>query len=44
VVNSALRYRAQGPLLDSLMNEIGLNGGDINGLTASLNPSAPKAK
>lgn len=44
VVNSALRYRAQGPLLDSLMNEIGLNGGDINGLTASLNPSAPKPK
>jgi uncharacterized membrane protein YqiK len=44
VVNSALRYRAQGPLLDSLMNEIGLNGGDINGLTASLNPSAPKSK
>ncbi|PPC75313.1 membrane protein [Pokkaliibacter plantistimulans] len=34
MVNSALRYRAQAPLLDSLLSEIGLKGGDINGLTA----------
>ncbi|MBU2056185.1 MAG: flotillin family protein [Gammaproteobacteria bacterium] len=34
VVNSALRYRAQAPLLDSLLNEIGVKAGDINGLTA----------
>lgn len=33
VVNSALRYRAQAPLLDSLMREVGIEGGDINGLT-----------
>lgn len=37
VVNSALRYRSQAPLIDSLMNELGLQGGDINGLTKSLN-------
>jgi uncharacterized membrane protein YqiK len=30
VVNSALRYRAQAPLIDSLLREIGLSGGDIN--------------
>ncbi|WP_130802194.1 flotillin family protein [Acinetobacter ihumii] len=36
VVNSALRYRSQAPLIDSLMNELGLQGGDINGLTQGL--------
>ncbi|MCU4413549.1 flotillin family protein [Acinetobacter sp. WU_MDCI_Axc73] len=36
VVNSALRYRSQAPLIDSLMSELGLQGGDINGLTQSL--------
>jgi uncharacterized membrane protein YqiK len=36
VVNSALRYRAQAPLLDGLLNELGLNGKDINGLTAGM--------
>jgi uncharacterized membrane protein YqiK len=30
VVNSALRYRAQAPLIDSLLREIGLTGGDIS--------------
>lgn len=47
LVNSALRYRAQAPLLDSLLSDIGLNGGDINGLTALLHGDdekpAPKA-
>jgi uncharacterized membrane protein YqiK len=42
VVNSALRYRSQAPLIDSLMNELGLQGGDINGLTQGLNK--PKAE
>ena len=37
VVNSALKYRAQAPLLDSLMKEIGINAGDINGFTAAIN-------
>ena len=38
VVNSALRYRSQAPLIDSLMSELGINGGDINGLTQTLHP------
>jgi uncharacterized membrane protein YqiK len=37
MVNSALRYRAQAPLVDSLLKEIGLTGSDINGLTAGIN-------
>ncbi len=36
VVNSALRYRAQAPILDSLLSEIGLKAGDINGMTEAL--------
>ena len=36
MTNSALRYRAQAPLIDSLMNEIGIKAGDINGFTQGL--------
>lgn len=36
LVNSALRYRGQAPLVDSLLADIGLKGGDINGLTDSI--------
>ena len=36
MVNSALRYRSQAPLVDGLLKELGLNGGDINGLTQGL--------
>lgn len=36
VVNSALRYRAQAPILDSLLSEIGLKGGDINGIADAV--------
>lgn len=36
VVSSALRYRAQAPLVDQLLAEIGLSGGDLNGLTGAL--------
>ncbi|MDF2440924.1 MAG: hypothetical protein JWN98_1908 [Abditibacteriota bacterium] len=43
VVNSALRYRAQAPLLDSLMKELGINGADINGLTSGLSDVLHKA-
>lgn len=39
VVNSALRYRAQAPLLDSLLSEIGIKANDINGLTKPFNES-----
>lgn len=40
MVNSALRYRGQAPLVDSLLKEIGLTGGDINGLTQGLEPKS----
>jgi len=36
VINSALRYRGQAPLLDALLKEIGLTGGDISGLTRTI--------
>lgn len=36
VVNSALRYRGQAPLIDMLMSEIGLKAGDLNGLTQAI--------
>lgn len=41
VVNSALRYRAQAPLLDSLLSELGIKAGDLNGLTAAAKPQDP---
>jgi uncharacterized membrane protein YqiK len=44
VVNSALRYRAQAPLLDSLMKEVGINASDINGLTAILDKAVESGK
>jgi len=50
VVNSALRFRAQAPLVDQLLREIGIEGGDIqrlvgsvSGATVALPPAAPKA-
>lgn len=39
LVNSALRYRGQAPLMDSLLAEVGLKGGDLNGLTEVLKPN-----
>lgn len=39
VVASALRYRAQAPLLDSLMRDIGMNGADLHGLAAAAAPN-----
>jgi uncharacterized membrane protein YqiK len=51
VVNSALRFRAQAPLVDQLLREIGLEGGDIqrlaagaSGGTSALPPASPQAK
>ena len=50
-VNSALRFRAQAPLVDQLLREIGIEGGDIqrlvggsSGASAALPPASPKAK
>ncbi len=34
VVNSALRYRAQAPILDGLLKEVGLSSSDIQGLSS----------
>ncbi len=36
VVNSALRYRAQAPLVDQLLREIGIEGGELGKLTGAL--------
>lgn len=33
VMNAALRYRAQAPLLDSLLSELGMDGNDFNSFT-----------
>ena len=45
VVASALRYRAQAPLIDQLMQEVGLSGGSTQGLVQSLmNSVEPKAE
>jgi uncharacterized membrane protein YqiK len=45
IVNSALKYRTQAPLLDSIMKEVGLSGSDTAGLTQALMPNgtAPAA-
>lgn len=34
-VDAALRYRSQAPLIDALLNELGLQGGSLNGLVSS---------
>ncbi len=36
LVNSALRYCGQAPLVDSWLAEIGLNGGDIHGFAGDM--------
>ena len=36
VVNSALRFRAQAPIVDQLLREIGLDAGDINRLAGGV--------
>jgi uncharacterized membrane protein YqiK len=41
IVNSALRYRAQAPLVDTLLKEIGLSGGDVSKLADALAQPAP---
>jgi uncharacterized membrane protein YqiK len=47
VVNSALRFRAQAPLVDQLLREIGIEGGDIQRMVgaasgaAALPPATP---
>ena len=43
VVNSALRFRAQAPLVDQLLREIGLEGGDIKRLVGGVAARTPRA-
>jgi uncharacterized membrane protein YqiK len=43
IVSSALRYRAQAPLVDSLLKEIGLSGGDVSKLADALSQPTSKA-
>jgi uncharacterized membrane protein YqiK len=43
VVNSALRFRAQAPIVDQLLKEIGLDSADINRLGAAGSLTAPAA-
>jgi uncharacterized membrane protein YqiK len=40
MTNAALRYRAQAPMLDSLLGELGMSGGSVQGLTGALAPAA----
>ncbi|MEW6263954.1 MAG: flotillin domain-containing protein [Thermodesulfobacteriota bacterium] len=42
LVNSALRYRGQAPLVDAVLKEIGLKGADLQGLTATLQPETER--
>ncbi|CAN5746200.1 flotillin family protein [soil metagenome] len=39
LVNSALRFRAQAPLVDQLLREIGIEGGDIQKLVGNVSGS-----
>lgn len=39
-LSAALAYRTQAPLIDSLLNEIGLSGGSLHALTTPLNATA----
>lgn len=38
-VNAALAYRAQQPLVDALLHEIGLKGDSLSGLTMGMHPT-----
>jgi uncharacterized membrane protein YqiK len=41
-VAAALRYRVGGPLIDSLMSELGMSGGNLNSLLAGAGAPDPK--
>lgn len=36
MINSALRYRVQAPMIDTLMKEIGIEGGSLGRMTDVL--------
>ena len=41
LVNSALKYKAQAPIVDSLLSELGLNSSDITGFSKQFTPTEP---
>ena len=41
VVNSALRFRAQAPLVDQLLREIGVDGGDLGKVARGMLEKGP---
>jgi uncharacterized membrane protein YqiK len=41
-VSAALAYRVQQPLIDALLQEIGVRGGSLSGLTQALQPTEPR--
>ena len=43
-VAAALRYRAQAPVIDGLMKELGFDGGSLDGLVAAATSPAPVAE
>lgn len=44
VMSSALRYRAQAPLVESVLREVGLDGTALNGLTEAIRLDADEPK
>ncbi len=40
LVNSALKYKAQAPIVESLLKELGINGGDVSSFIQAANTSA----
>lgn len=40
-VSAALAYRAHQPILDAVLGEIGMKGGDLNGLVEAIRPTIP---
>ena len=43
-VAAALAYRAQSPIIDGLLKELGMSGGSIGGLMQAATPTEPVAK
>ena len=43
VVNSALRFRAQAPLVDQLLREIGVQGGELGAIAQNMSAAALSA-
>lgn len=41
MMNSALRYRAQAPLVDRILQDVGMDGSSLAGLAAGVAPLAP---